>query len=116
MAAPLPSHESSVERLQKVVDFVGDLIPARGLEIFSNPEQKTRITVFQSGLFRWTRSDDDGQAVDYFDMPPAGAVMRYGAEQLCKALVETSVGAFSRLLDEAFAGPDYFRGVDRMEI
>lgn len=108
MAAPLPSH-GSVERLQKLIEFSRELIPARGLEIFSNPEQKTRITVFQSGLFMWHRLNNDGQVVDYFGMPPASAALRCGAEPLCKALVEASVSAFSRVLDEAFAEPDYFR-------
>ncbi len=115
MAAPLTS-SGSVEKLLKLIEFSRALIPARGLVLISDPERKTKITVFQSGLFRWTRSDDESQVVDYFGISPAGVVVRYGAEPLCKALVKASVGAFSRVLDEAFAGPDYFRGVDRMEI
>jgi hypothetical protein len=84
MAVPLSSR-SSVERLQKIIEFSSNLIPSRGLELISNPEQKTKVTVLSCGLFRWQRLNDDGKVVDYFGMTAAGAALRYGSEPLRKA-------------------------------
>lgn len=102
MIASLPS-PGSVEGLQRLIEFSRALIPPRGWVLICDPEQKTKVTVHSCNLFRWTRSNDDGQVVDYFGMTAAGAIQRYGFEQLRKALIKASVDAFSKVIDEALA-------------
>ena len=94
---------SEVERLQEIIEFSKDLIPPRGLVLFSNPERKTKVIVLSCGLFRWHRLNDEGQIVDYAGLTPAGVIMRYGFQQTCASLIEASVNAFAEAIDRGFS-------------
>ncbi len=96
---------SSLEakRLQGIIEFSKDLIPPRGLVLFSNPERKTKIIILSCGLFRWQRLDDEGQIVDHAGLTPAGVIMRYGYQQTCMSLIEASVNAFAKAIDRGFS-------------
>jgi hypothetical protein len=102
-------NSSEIERLQEIIEFSKDLIPPRGLVLFSNPERKTKTIVLSRGLFRWQRLNDEGQIVDYVGLTPAGVIMRHGFQQTCASLIEASVNAFAKVIDRAFsdleAGP-----------